>query len=83
MTTLYILLLIQGVLGAADTLWHHELEAALRLGEMSDLFLAGQKVLPTRLGALGFVYACPTLESVLARPRRTPRLSRPAHPLAA
>lgn len=36
----------------------------LPLGEMSDLFLASQRVLPRRLGELGFVFEQPRLEDV-------------------
>jgi hypothetical protein len=45
----------------------------LMLGEMADLFLASQRVLPRRLGELGFIFEQPCLEDVLracARPAR-------------
>lgn len=50
----------------------------LSLGEMSDLFLAGQRVEPTRLKALGFQWTRPTLPDVFepaAAPRDTARPS--------
>jgi uncharacterized protein (TIGR01777 family) len=50
----------------------------LLLGEMSDLFLAGQRVEPTRLKALGFQWTRPTLPDVFepaAAPRNTARPS--------
>jgi hypothetical protein len=37
----------------------------LALGEMADLFLAGQRVRPARLEALGFAWARPTLADVV------------------
>jgi uncharacterized protein (TIGR01777 family) len=50
---------------------------ALRLpmGEMADLFLASQRVLPRRLGELGFVFEQPRLEDVFrsSDPVRLPR----------
>lgn len=39
----------------------------LLLGEMSDLFLAGQRVEPDRLRALGFQWTLPTLPEALER----------------
>ena len=50
----------------------------LLLGEMSDLFLAGQRVEPGRLRALGFQWTRPTLPEVFepaAAPRDTARPS--------
>jgi uncharacterized protein (TIGR01777 family) len=44
----------------------------LVLGEMADLFLASQRVLPKRAEALGFVFARPHLVAALARPGRGP-----------
>jgi uncharacterized protein (TIGR01777 family) len=40
----------------------------LALGEMSDLFLAGQRVEPARLRALGFVWTRPTLADCFGAP---------------
>jgi hypothetical protein len=58
-----------------------------RLGEMSDLFLAGQRVLPKQAWALGFEFAKPTLESALAKdagplrlPKAPPLQARPTAP---
>lgn len=45
----------------------------LVLGEMSDLFLASQRVEPTKLQALGFVWTRPTLPEGLERTPETPR----------
>ncbi|HEY3813247.1 MAG TPA: TIGR01777 family oxidoreductase [Caulobacteraceae bacterium] len=51
----------------------------LGLGEMSDLLLAGQKVVPARLKALGFRFERERLESVFSRHGRT-RRTRPHRP---
>jgi hypothetical protein len=47
------------------------------LGEMADLFLAGQRALPARLWDLGFRFTRPTLESALERPTGPLRLPSP------
>lgn len=44
----------------------------LILGEMSDLFLAGQRVEPDKLRGLGFVWTRPTLPDALVRPQPRP-----------
>jgi len=49
----------------------------LVLGEFSDLFLAGQRVLPCEALDLGFVFARPTLESAFARSHLPLRLTAP------
>lgn len=41
----------------------------LALGEMSDLFLASERVEPRRLQALGFIWSRPRLPDALAAPR--------------
>jgi hypothetical protein len=47
------------------------------LGEFSDLFLAGQRVLPRAALDLGFVFYRPTLESAFARSHLPLRLAAP------
>lgn len=49
----------------------------LMLGEMSDLFLAGQRVEPDRLRGLGFTWTRPTLPDALVRPLPTTVIARP------
>jgi NAD dependent epimerase/dehydratase family enzyme len=49
----------------------------LALGEFSDLFLAGQRVLPRAALDLGFSFTRPTLESAFARTDQPLRLAAP------
>jgi hypothetical protein len=48
----------------------------LALGELSDLFLASQRVIPSAALDLGFVFSRPTLEQALAKSDAPLRLSR-------
>jgi uncharacterized protein (TIGR01777 family) len=48
----------------------------LALGEMADLFLAGQRVVPARLQALGFVFERDRLEAAFSPRRRIRRAGR-------
>lgn len=49
----------------------------LALGEFSDLFLAGQRVLPSAALDLGFAFTRPTLESAFAKTDQPLRLAAP------
>jgi uncharacterized protein (TIGR01777 family) len=49
----------------------------LALGEFSDLFLAGQRVMPQAAMDLGFSFTRPTLESAFAKPTLPLRLAAP------
>jgi len=55
----------------------------LMLGEMSDLFLASQKVEPRRLQALGFLWTRPTLPEAFVSPPPAPARPLPAATRAA
>jgi NAD dependent epimerase/dehydratase family enzyme len=49
----------------------------LALGELAELFVDGQRVVPERLLALKFVFRYPTIDAALAEALGTARGARP------